>query len=257
MSTGNTYANDQYKIITPLLTIAGMMRVKDEAEHIGRAVQSINRICDRIYVMDDHSTDGTFEKARQLRPTCINLHMDTFRSPFEGHDEPRDKNYLLGRVLMRAKPDWIVCIDGDEELEPGGDRKLLDALYALPPQIMACALKIEYLWGIPEMVRVDGRYGNFWRASVFRTRGLTHGFRPNPRINNTGTTVLGYPSALHCGNAPPGLACIQLPIRIKHWGYLTAKDREKKLTRWGDAIYPNPSPAPVFQHWQDLEVLTG
>src|SRR5437899_367770 len=87
---------------------AGVFRVKNEARWIERSVRSVLPVCDRVLVMDDHSTDDT-------AAICRSLGVEVVESPFFDLNEARDKNWLLDQV----KADWILMIDGDEVLASG------------------------------------------------------------------------------------------------------------------------------------------
>jgi hypothetical protein len=46
--------------------IIGLLRIKNEARWIARVVRSIQPVCGRILIFDDHSTDGTPEICESL-----------------------------------------------------------------------------------------------------------------------------------------------------------------------------------------------
>jgi len=91
--------------------IIGLLRIKNEARWIERVVRSIQPVCRRILILDDHSTDGTPE-------ICESLGCQPFRSPFDGIHEARDKDYLLEKAWETgaAVGDYCLMVDGDEAL---------------------------------------------------------------------------------------------------------------------------------------------
>ena len=89
--------------------IIGMLRIRNEARWIERSIGSILPLCERVVVLDDHSTDGTPELCAALPKVTV------YESHFEGIDESRDKQWLLEH-LGATRGDWILHIDGDEEL---------------------------------------------------------------------------------------------------------------------------------------------
>lgn len=198
----------------------GMMRVKNEAPWIQRSLVSLFEAgVEKLHVLDDDSTDGT--RVILTSHAAVNAYW----SPFTGLDEARDKNYLLGRLLdseRNLEPhDWIICIDGDEELV-GGSRELFDVRHQ-PTTADAYSLKIEYLWDAPEQVRVDGWLGTFWRGSLFRVGAAKQGFR---------STTFGNGANLHTSNIPGGFDIVErLPVRVKHYGYMHKADRIRKYKR--------------------------
>lgn len=140
------------------------MRVKNEAAFIGEALESILPLCDQVLVLDDHSEDDTAAIRRSS-----GKRVEVLASPFQGLDESRDKNFLLGE-LERFGPDWVLWIDGDEVLERTGPQRLREAVRR-DGNASAFSLRVAYVWDDPEQVRVDGIFGPFRRPSLFRRAG--------------------------------------------------------------------------------------
>lgn len=226
------------------MTLFGMTRVKNESRWIKMVLESYLPICERIWLFDDNSTDGTPELAEQLdeRITVI-------RSPFTGLDETRDKSYLLGRVMgsvsdihLRGNPRspfWVVCFDGDELLDPAG----LSAIKAnlLATRAHSFRLPIRFLWDSDlslldrpghRRVRVDGVYRRFadvGRPSIFRLFNAAFGFQSTPWGGN-----------FHCASIPQELldgAHETLPAPVWHLGYNNHDDRVRKFA-WYSEIDP-------------------
>ena len=186
------------------MIIAGMLRVKNEARWIKRSIESIAPLCNAgIWVLDDNSTDDTLELA-WAAGACV------IPSPFVTLNEARDKNMLL-QMALHAKPDWIICIDGDEELS--GDYRDNLALTMRTTRAYSISLPIWYLWDRPDQLRVDGVYGNFHRESVFRPV-------PGARFHEAGSGP-----NFHCGNVPsipPSLRDRREVVNapLLHYGYM-------------------------------------
>jgi O-antigen biosynthesis protein len=203
--------------------IVGMMRVKNEARWIERAVGSILPLCGRVYVMDDRSTDDTAEIASRMERTTV------WQTPFEGLDEVRDKNWLLDRIVKDAAPKWVLCIDGDEALHPADVEIVRDAT-----RIGTCyALRILYLWDREDQVRTDGVYGRFRRPSLFRVAEK----RFKSRSAN----------GFHCSNAPAASKPARLEARLLHYGYLHREDRMRKY-EWYTRIDPDNRREDGYRH---------
>src|SRR5512146_3144075 len=98
-----------------------MLRVKNEARWIRRVIKALFPLCERVFVLDDHSTDGTPELC-----CTIGAPVTVIPSPFDGFDETRDKNFLYDYVLTHS-PEWILHVDGDEMLMAGDEQHILDA----------------------------------------------------------------------------------------------------------------------------------
>lgn len=184
----------------------GVLRVKNEARWIRASLESLRPLCSAVHVLDDHSDDGTPEICEQLGATV-------YRSPFAGLDEVRDKNYLLDQIAP-LHPDWVIMIDGDEALAPGGAAQLEREVRK--PRVEALSLRVLYLWDRPDQVRMDGVYARLWRPSVFRYGAQR--FRPTTHGGN-----------FHCGNVPPGVGpTILSAAALVHFGYMDREDRLRK-----------------------------
>ena len=189
-----------------------MLRVKNEAPWIAGCLNSLTAAgVERCFVLDDGSIDGT-------KAICESLGARATVSPFFGFDEARDKNFLLGLMLQHScsEEDWIICIDGDEELT--NSRSVIQAAITFP-KADAYSFKIDYLWNDEEHVRTDGWLGDFWRGSLWRAGAAKEGFRNTP-----------YPGNLHCSNIPGGFGVVErLPVRVLHYGYMHYADRLRKF----------------------------
>jgi hypothetical protein len=216
--------------------IAVMMRVKNESRWIERCINSVIPLAgENVFVMDDESTDDTLEIARA---TGVNCYADPF--PGEPLDEIRDKEWLVTQVKAACDPDWILCIDGDEELEPDGADMILRVLSA-NPNVDVFSLGFLFLWDSVDQIRMDGRYATLGRESLFRAKaGIS--FRSYYDLKITGEQNAADPKChvgLHCGNAPVSDGRKSpLNVNLLHYGYLHREDRLRKY-RWYRAIDPD------------------
>lgn len=216
-----------------------MLRIKNEAEHIGEVLESILPLCSRVYILDDHSTDNTVEVCHRYSNVVV------FPSPFEGLNERRDKNWLYDRIIEQCEPDWILCIDGDEVLERRGPEIIenycieADEGFNSLQGTRAFKLKIEFFWADRHAIRTDRIYGDFWRPSLFKPY-LDRPEDPDSlklldefRFKSTpfGRHVDGNEPHLHCSSIPQRLlhGAQICPARLKHYGYNTRSRRVAKL----------------------------
>lgn len=203
------------------MKIAAMLRVKNEARWIERVLRSIAPLCQSIHVLDDHSTDDTFKLVDNF--DYDNGYAHIHPSHFNGINETRDKNWLLERIMEADHPDWVLHIDGDEELEPAG----IDAIRAaIESNLYPCySLQVLYLWNNEHTIRVDGIYHNFFRQSLFSTKDTRGIF--NPTDHGKGTAA-----NLHCTNVPADMvnkAVWLTGARLLHYGYI---DRDMRMAKW-------------------------
>lgn len=208
-----------------------MLRVKNESRWIERVLQSIRPVCERILVMDDHSDDGTPFLAAKIPGVSV------FDSPFAGLDEPRDKDWLLGKVWESGAEagDCCLMIDGDEELFQADVPAVQQAVSG--PGV-CWDLRIVYLWNDQSLIRVDGGYGRFVRQSMFRLTGRELRFARTH-----------YGGGFHCSNAPYALWPHRetTAVRLLHYGYLHADDRVRKYL-WYNERDPNNSFEDQYRH---------
>lgn len=188
-------------------TIA-MMRVKNEAKWIERVIRSVQPLAEHVYLFDDSSTDETPRIARDLGATVL-------YSPFADLNETRDKNHLLATIKqLEPEGTYVIHIDGDEELEAGGQDKI--AQLAETGKYDALAFKILYLWDRPDQIRVDGIYAGFTRPSFFRLR------------HDTEFQTTRFGANFHCGNVPYGHDGPVVNVRLLHYGYMERETRLRK-----------------------------
>ena len=211
--------------------IAVMMRVKNEARWIGRVIDSVKAL-GPVYVMDDGSTDDTARIADEHGAYVA-------PSPFSDQplDEARDKNWLLREARNWNRDggpaDWILMIDGDEELEPSGIFKIRDACESGRGDVFS--LRVLYLWDKPNQVRLDRWYSTCNRCSLFRVM-------PGLKFKSMYADVPGAVchTGLHTENAPlsgADLTALPLNVFLLHYGYMVREDRIRKW-EWYNRIDP-------------------
>ena len=236
------------------MTIFGMLRIRNEARWIAGVLASIFPICERVFVLDDHSEDGTAELCETSGgPVTV------FRSQFTGLDESRDKNFLLEQVMScvpprypggdclagdERSPFWALAIDGDELLDARGADTIRRVLPTTPGH--AFKLPVRYLWNsdmslYPErrQVRVDGVYRNFARPSLFRLSNRRFRFQSTPWGGN-----------LHCSSIPQQLlhvAQVTLDAPLWHLGYNDRADRLRKYA-WYNRVDPGNQGEDQYRH---------
>ena len=97
-----------------------LLRVKDGIFFADEWLKCYEKIADEIVVLDNGSTDGTFELLK-THPKVVSI-IST-----KGYHEGRDKN-LLYKTARKLKPDWCIWVDIDEIFEPQLTRKHFDKL---------------------------------------------------------------------------------------------------------------------------------
>jgi len=90
-----------------MATVEALIRTRNEEEHIAACIENARTFCDRITVLDQHSTDRTVEIARAQPDVRVEL-----------TDESCHINRALGYGVERSEADWILCLDADMRLTP-------------------------------------------------------------------------------------------------------------------------------------------
>jgi len=103
----------------PSPTISACLMVRDEARVLPRCLRSIAGAYDELCIVDTGSTDATLEIARKAG---ARIHSFTGCNGADG----RIEDFAAGRnaALGIATGDWILQIDADEVLAPGGVARL-------------------------------------------------------------------------------------------------------------------------------------
>jgi glycosyltransferase involved in cell wall biosynthesis len=233
------------------MTIYGMLRIKNESRWIVQVLKSILPICERIWILDDGSQDGTPELCEQLSPQIT-----VIRSAFEGFDESRDREYLLSRLLGSVSdihlrgdeksPFWALAIDGDEILD---ERAAPHIYHAIQGPTHAYKLPIYYLWDSDmslwpfrqhRIIRTDGVYKTFARPSLFRLFNKEFRFQRTPWGGN-----------FHCSSIPQQLLHhahgIITGAPLWHLGYNDKDDRVRKYL-WYNEMDPGNASEDCYKH---------
>jgi len=95
-----------------------VMIVKNEAGCLGDCLDSVREITDEIVIADTGSTDGTMAIARRCGA-------QVFAIPW--HDDFAEAR---NHVLAVATGDWLLHLDADEVLDPGGARRIRELVDA-------------------------------------------------------------------------------------------------------------------------------
>lgn len=216
-----------------------ILRIKNEARWLRQVLSALSPLCHKIFVMDDHSTDESKDIILDTSKAIYRL------SPFTGLDESRDKNWLLEQVmetlpqeeLNADSPYWVLCIDGDEELEPMGAERIR-RMVENDPTALSFYFRILYLWDAADKVRVDGVYGKFHRPSMFRLINPAFKFQSTPWGGN-----------LHCSSIPQEFLGHAKPgdVSLLHYGYMHREDRMKKWL-WYNEVDPSNHTEDMYRH---------
>jgi O-antigen/teichoic acid export membrane protein len=147
---------------SPLVSI--LIVARNSAPYIGGAIQSARAQTFReieIIVVDDGSTDGTGDIARQFAQVDPRVHVHS--GPCEGLAAVRNAS------LAAARGRWALVLDSDDELHPCHVEYLAEAANRTGAEVV-CSNMIEF--GIDGGIRHAELFadGLFWRSEQFISR---------------------------------------------------------------------------------------
>ena len=148
--------------------ISAIVLTRNEEENITHCLQSLS-FCDEILVVDDHSTDNTFELAEKTGAKVLKRKLQS--------DFAAQRNY----AAKQAKGDWLIYLDADEILSPQLKKEIQEVMsLSKNGQPVAYYLKRrdffwnhEMLYGETMKVRRDGLI-RFMRKDAGEWRGNVH-----------------------------------------------------------------------------------
>lgn len=134
--------------------------MKNEKDHIRDVLSSLAGI-DEIVVCDTGSSDNTAELAREFT--------DKVFTDYEWQD---DFAAARNHALSKATGDWVLSIDGDEVLEPGGVQKIRDLIEKAAPDQLHFSVEMvakgtSQKHNLPRILRNDGSVS--WAGAAHET----------------------------------------------------------------------------------------
>ena len=137
------------------------MIVKNEEQGLARCLESVREIADEVVVVETGSSDRTVEIAQAH---------DAQVSSFEWCD---DFWAARNTAIERAAKDWVLIMDGDDELEPEGGRALRRIL-ATNAEAEICSLRTRIPHGANTGMSLIDHPRLFRRDRGLRFAGAVH-----------------------------------------------------------------------------------
>lgn len=187
----------------------------EEGRYLEKVLEQMAKVCDKIIVLDDCSTDNTPE-------ICKEYGAEVFPSiqSYWGTDELKQRKRLWELATQVADfGDWILCLDADETF----DKPELLRDYIQKANVAGCnclAFPLYDMWDV-EHYRDDyywQGHNRLWPYCV-KYEDLDYFWKETP---------------LHCGRFPMNAInkIATCPIRIQHWGWAKPEDRREKYERY-------------------------
>ena len=197
--------------------IIAFLRVKNEKMWIKSCLDSLSPICRGIVVLDDGSTDNTFEICEN-HPKVLEVEKQS-GLPF---DELRDANKAF-KMARKHDPEFILRMDGDEILQPNAKEILFEELTVLYPNADVYELQFLTMWDDMNKYRYDGVYSTTWYKTLLRMEN-----QHEKDLIWHGSSITNVP---HHGRIPPDCHgyndSIRSKVKVLHYGYLKKQTREK------------------------------
>lgn len=179
----------------------------NEKHRINSYLQKNTRYFDAVILLDDESTDTTYEDAVHNK---LILKVKKKRKEF---NDLENRNILLNLVSF-FKCEWICFIDADELIDERYSN--LDGM-SKNPAIDTMLFNYVHLWDSEEEYNIDYPFTN---------RGLGPKLKMFRNIGRS--QIISKKGKLHFEHVPYTGRLYYVPILVKHYGHLDAKVREQK-----------------------------
>lgn len=211
---------------TEVLGVVYRVKLRDNRSDIKYFVESLCRslqFADKILILDDGSAvdvkaevnEAILAVRSSIKCELADAQVRKYNREF---DERRDRNELYQWAVFEGCT-WVMSIDADEVVEDKVTREYMQRLMHPPiPHLFAYSVHFYTMWNSEDSYRSDGLWGRMLNPRIYR-------IQPNRAI------VGGAKSTLHVEHIPrlPD-GCIGVSsIRIKHYGYVDRKERERKF----------------------------
>jgi len=200
-----------------LKLIAGLIVKNEMRRYLPLAVDSLLEFVDEIRVLDDMSTDGSYDYL--LGKERVSVLTNTGPTFFE--HEGKARQALLNWTL-EAEPTHILAIDADEFVSDGAAlRSYLEG----PGQVFT--LVMEEVWKADENLWI--RHDGGWRAHPVPILYAV------PQSRSHDWQIMDR--ALACGREPLAVRrlagrAVNLPISVLHFGWTDESNRQARYQRY-------------------------
>lgn len=184
---------------------------------LDRWLKEVDKYADKILIIDDDSTDGTFEKCKKYSKKIIIKRTD-FDDFYTQEQFMNDEVWELVRKHAKEE-DWILALDSDEFLEPSF-LKMKDSIMQ-SINLKCYSFQWIHMWN-KDSFRIDGVWGGRWIPRLFRFEN-----KPMAVYLRKGIHLNGLPNYMKSYGAPIPLNC-----GVLHYGYSTNEMRKFKTEKY-------------------------
>jgi glycosyltransferase involved in cell wall biosynthesis len=227
------YLNDEDEI--PNLNIIAMYRIKNVERWIKKSLESTSKICGKIVILDDGSTDNTLKICKTFS-SVVDIH-EQKNLVF---DETRDNNMLL-QMALKHNPDYLLFLDGDHIIMPGMEKILYEDLIYLHPNSDVFEFQVLDMSEQPNRYRINNPTTNYIYKQLFKVDNQ----------KNLHFLPTKYPYNMHCSKIPDNFNKknnISLSrMKILHYGYYNQKLTQTKYNLYTE-MDPNATDFYNYAH---------
>ena len=191
--------------------LIGVYRLTSGCEkYLRESMQRTSEFVDEMIVLITRPKDSQVEEIVREFPKVKRV--EIWNTPFQ---EANERNFLLQEAL-KMKGDWCISVDGDEVYEDKFVERSRKMMSPRNPEIFGYWSQWKTLWK-GDYYRADSTFGQFSNYRFWR-------LLPNQEIKSD------HPQGHHCSSAPqiPEENLVWSNIRVKHLGYQTEEERQKK-----------------------------
>ncbi len=225
-----------------------------------KTIDSMTKFSDEVIILDGGSTDGTFERIKEL--ATLNNKIKIYQekrdwksigfSLFDGQQKALARSFCTG--------DFCVQMDADEYFEDDHCDKLKHVINNFPEHIDLIALPVKEFWGDKGKIRIDI---NPWKQRISRNKKyITHGIRKDVFAKTSTGRVYVSPPASSDGCEYINKETLE-PISFGHFMTAEAEQvRRMSLTgnnealesysNWLRSVYSN-IPTVTHESWKDIK----
>lgn len=200
--------------------VASLVVHNELDRYLEPCVEHLLEFCDHVVIVDDCSTDRTWEWLSGYPDNRLSAGLNTKREFFEHEGHTRQK--LLDYTLMH-NPTHILAIDADEFISDGG---FLREQLENQPDEPRWDIMMEEVWNITEdgiQTREDGGWVRHWVPICWKV--------PDPYPHDWQI----QPTALACGRVPPQVYSYLANLSftsILHLGWVNKSERQRRYDRY-------------------------
>lgn len=225
LSTLKAYEMASEDVFEKSYPLIALIPAYNESERIAACLQSVEKYCDGIILLDDDSTDGTYQTARSEK---LLVKAQKQRTEF---NDKQNRNLLLD-IAHFFKAEWFIFVDADERFD---DRFVEVREVMKKPDVDTVGVWIANAWDSEETYRTDmedanpySKNGVWFRWRMFRNKGRMQ-FRIHRTLHFTALPYWEKNRSWISQTLLIHLGYLENEKRLAKYNFYQTEDREKLL----------------------------